>query len=344
MQIFELHFNPKAKEDKFFDSFVYEPENSYERKLGSLYVLGELTNALPNNLRLLNHLSSAVKSKYYGFSPKSQERALSEGLKKANEFLAEEVKKENVSWLGNLNFSLVSIKDLDLIFSKTGDIKILLIRGGQITDIGKNLDLQEIDPYPLKVFFNIVSGKLALNDIILVVSKEIYDFFLRRNIIKKLSQLSSFNEKKIKEILPSSLFSGKEGQGPCGACLLIFLNTDPTVAKKPKEMLFQKEKTLSFFSIFHPFKKIFRPFKIKTAFLKKIAKAFEKARGTKRPSKVKTDRGKTKKGKQTAVKNKKNKLFSPIPSLKISKEYKISKNLFLVFVLSLLLLLGFVIF
>ncbi|GAI13815.1 unnamed protein product, partial [marine sediment metagenome] len=46
MQVFELHFNPKLKEDQIFDSFVYEPENIYEKNLGSLYVIGELRNAL----------------------------------------------------------------------------------------------------------------------------------------------------------------------------------------------------------------------------------------------------------------------------------------------------------
>ena len=39
MQIFEFHFNPKLKEDKVFDSFVYEPESSYEKKLGNLYII-----------------------------------------------------------------------------------------------------------------------------------------------------------------------------------------------------------------------------------------------------------------------------------------------------------------
>ena len=36
MQIFELHFNPRQKEEETFDSFVFQPENVYEKKLGSL--------------------------------------------------------------------------------------------------------------------------------------------------------------------------------------------------------------------------------------------------------------------------------------------------------------------
>jgi len=196
MQLFEFHFNPKLKEDYFFDSFVYEPENAYEKKLGSLYLAGDLQNALPFNSKFLDNLAQIIKKNYYnswGQFPQTGtvpiEKALSESLKKANDFLAEEVKKENVSWLGNLNFAVLSIKDLNLCFTKTGNLKILLIRGGQIIDIGKNLDLQEIEPYPLKIFFNVVSGKLIQNDTILVLTKKIFDFFTQQNILDKISKV-----------------------------------------------------------------------------------------------------------------------------------------------------------
>ncbi len=160
MQIFELHFNPKLKEEQIFDSFIYEPENIYERKLGSLYMVGEIQNNLLQNLNFLDTLAKVIKRNYYTLSLKSPEKALSQGLKRVNDFLAEEVKKDNVSWLGNLNFAALSLKDFDLIFTKTGNLKLLLIRAGQIIDIGKNLDLREIEPYHLKIFFIVVTGKL----------------------------------------------------------------------------------------------------------------------------------------------------------------------------------------
>ncbi len=74
MQIFELHFNPKLKEDQIFDSFVYEPENTYEKNLGSLYIVGELQNALPQNSKFLDDLAKIIKKNYYTFSIKSPEK------------------------------------------------------------------------------------------------------------------------------------------------------------------------------------------------------------------------------------------------------------------------------
>ena len=309
MQIFELHFNPKLKEDQIFDSFVYEPENIYEKKLGSLYAVGELRNVLPQNLKLLDDIAKSIKKNYYTFSQKFPEKALSQSLKKTNEYLAEKVKKENVSWLGNLNFAVFSLKDFNLIFTKTGDIKILLLRAGQIIDIGKNLDLREIEPYPLKIFLNVVSGKLFQDDKILVLTKEIFEFFIQQNLLAKIAQTENIDSKKIKEILPSSFFTKGEGSKVSGICLLSVVKTEPT--KKHGAILFQSEKKFSFPKIRFPFK------------LPKIIK---------KPSSPKIKLPKIK-----------------IPTLgpiieKLRPKTNIKKRLILILVLAFVLLLGFLIF
>jgi len=260
MQIFELHFNPKLKKDKIFDSFVYEPENTYEKSLGSLYMVGELENTLPQNSKFLDNLSNIIKKNYYTFSVKSSEKALSQSLKKANEYLAEEVKKENVSWLGNLNFTILSLNNFNLIFTKTGELKILLLRGGEIIDIGKNLDLREIEPYPLKIFLNVVSGKLLPDDRILVLTKEVFEFLFQQNLLAKIAEAENINSKKIKEILPISLFTKDEGSKISGICFLLVLSAESKKAEKSQPILFQDKKKFRFPKIKLPFKlpKIFK--------------------------------------------------------------------------------------
>jgi len=272
MQIFELHFNPKLKEDQIFDSFVYEPENTYEKNLGSLYMIGELQNTLPQNSKFLDDLAKTIKKNYYTFSIKSPEKALSQCLKKANEYLAEKVKKENVSWLGNINFSVLSLNNLNLIFTKTGELKILLLRGGEIIDIGKNLDLREIEPYPLKIFLNVVSGKLLEGDRILVLTKEIFDFLFQQNLLAEIAKAEKINSKKIKEILPASLFAKDEGSKISGICFLAVLTAESEKAGKPEPILFQNEKKFSFPKIKLPFKfpKIFKKPKLPKIKLPKV--------------------------------------------------------------------------
>lgn len=239
MQIFEFHFNPdsKSKEKRVFDTFIYEPESAYEKKLGSLYITGEIKNNLPSNLRLLDNIAQIFKKNYYGLLLKSPEKSLSNASKKVNEFLAEEVKKENVDWLGNLNFGIISLNNFNLAFTKTGDLKIILLRNGQIIDIGKNLELQDIDPYPLKIFFNVVSGQLAENDIIIMLTREVSEFFQQENILAKFSQAEKIDAQIMKNIIPPPLFKKGAGAKVSGACLIIALT--PSSEKKAKPILFK---------------------------------------------------------------------------------------------------------
>ncbi len=302
MQIFEFHFNPRAKEDRFFSTFAYEPENMYEKRLGNLYAVAELKNALPSNSKLPENLAKAAKERYYTFSFKTQERAASEALKKANEFLTEEVKKENVSWLENLNFALLSINPIrnkisngagnyDLIFTKTGDIKILLLRAGRIIDIGKNLDLQEIDPYPLKIFFNIVQGQLAENDLLLVVTKELYSFFAREKILEKISQLKSanpvrsgvsneVNDKNLKGIFSPLYLQKKETPLISGICFLVSFSEEKPEGKK---ILLQKKKDFFFSKIYDILEKPLKALKRYSGFFKKYGKKESKEEIAKHP-------------------------------------------------------------
>lgn len=270
MQVFEFHFNPKIKGDLIFDSFCYEPENIYEKRLGSLYIVGELKNVLPNDLNFLEKISQFIKTRYYNYYLKTPEEALRECLKGLNEFLTREVKKENVNWLGNLKLAVVSLcpsqksGDGYLNFSKIGDIKIFLLRGGKINEISKGIDFQEIEPYPLKIFSNIVSGKLIEEDLLLILTQEVSSFFVEKwrintshnqktkknkdlvfseTLLEKIAKIIPFKEKGLKEILKTR---EKEFLKISGICLLIHFSKKEELKEffafreKPKEVSLSK--------------------------------------------------------------------------------------------------------
>ncbi len=220
MQIFEIHFNPKKQEHKIIDSFVYEPENVYEKRLGNLYMAVELTQALPQNARFLNSLASVIKKEYYGAGlKKSCQQSLQNSLKKANEFLDEDVQKGNVSWLGNLNFGILSFSNFILNFTKIGQIEVFLIRKGQILNISQNLESQE-EIHPLKVFSSIVTGKLVQDDKIIVLNKDVFNALSQnKDFLNQLGQMS--DEKGVREILKRNkqIFSDVSG-----ICLLLMVN------------------------------------------------------------------------------------------------------------------------
>jgi len=245
MQVFEFHFNPKIREDLIFDSFCYEPENIYEKRVGSLYMAGMLKNILPQNSQFLNNLAKVIKEKYYCPVFRVPENSLKESLRTANESLERIAKSGNVSWLGNLNFATLSLRNFELNFTKVGNLKILLLREGEVIDIDQKLKFQEIEPYPLKIFGNIVSGKLAENDIILVLTKEVFDYFQNQAILDRIAKLTPFNEKQLKEILNNKK---EEFTGISGICLLIFLNKEALYQKK-EAILFQPKTKLKEFSL-----------------------------------------------------------------------------------------------
>jgi len=254
MKIFEFHFNPKASQETIFESLCHDPENIYEKRLGSLCLAGFLDNALPQNQKFLSNLSKTIKEQYYKNSSLKQERALRDTLKKANQHLEKTAKEGDVSWLGNLNFAVTTFKNFDFNFTRVGEMKIYMLRKGQIIDIDQKLKYEEIEPYPLKIFGNIVSGKLAEGDIVMVLTKEAAGFFLKQgfllNIAKSVQsqtkQLKS-EERAIKEIFNSK----KEDLSKIsGVCLLMLLSKE--TAAKERETLVQT-RTLGSFS----FKKMF---------------------------------------------------------------------------------------
>jgi len=197
MKIFEFAFNPKKRKDRFFEVFSYEPKSPKEKPRGSLYVIGELNNALEFNSRFLRRLSTTIQTEYHGSSLKGTAPALKAALKSANQFLLQESKKGNVDWLGNLHCAIlvfVTVKEKKTIFhlAKTGNLKVFLRRQGTLVDVGKNLDAHS-SKQPGKVFGNVVSGSLVPHDSVFAQSKEVFDILLKE---KSLSQLGAFKEAK----------------------------------------------------------------------------------------------------------------------------------------------------
>jgi len=248
MQVFEFHFNPNLEPNLIFDSFCYEPENIYERKMGSLYMAGLLRNVLPKNLHFLERLQKLIKERYYLRTISTPEKSLKESLKETNEFLEGVVKRGDVSWLGNLNFAVISLKDFKLNFTKVGGIKIFLLRRGQVTDIDKKLRFQDIEPYPLKVFPNLVSGKLAENDLILVLTKEVSEFFQTEGILNEIAKFGRFSEREFKEILEEKR---EILLHVSGICLAIVLTREVFLGKK-EAILPRVKKEFSLKEVFSP--------------------------------------------------------------------------------------------
>jgi len=231
MEVLEFHFNPpssneeKLKIERVFDSFCFEPENTYEKRMGNLYLIGELKHPIERNLRFLERIAEVAKQKYYSDFLKTPEQALKDTLKSLNNFFEKELRRENTNWMGNLSLALLSLvqrenSEWEINFTKIGRTKLLLLRAGKITDIGEKLNTQEIEPYPLKVFSNLVNGSLIEGDIILVLTEEVFESFQKENILQQLEKAEKFTGEKFKKILKQK---DKELKKIFGICVFIYL-------------------------------------------------------------------------------------------------------------------------
>jgi len=226
MQVSEFQFNPKLKKDTIFESFCYEPENEQEKKLGNLYIVAEIQNNAINNSQFLNNLATLLKQEYYSYSLGSPEEEFKKALKKANQFLIQKAEQEEaLDWLKNLNLAIFSLSSQSenenkwqIHFSKKGSIKII---------ISREKEIQEINQKPSKTIENITSGELLENDKIMVFTEQVFDFLENNNLIEKISSFS--RKKEINKILKEYK---KDLSKMSGIFLLIILK--PDLKKKSK--------------------------------------------------------------------------------------------------------------
>ncbi|MFA5387017.1 MAG: hypothetical protein WCX23_02755 [Candidatus Paceibacterota bacterium] len=206
MKAFEFYFNPGTKKELAFETFCFEPENPQEKALGSLYLAGSITGKEDNGDKLLSELATLIKTQYYQPANESPESALKEVLNQANKLLTGLDSKDR-----QISFFVLSFKEGEINFSIFGEeIKIVFLQKGKISKVNK---AAKKEPF---VFKNIMSGNLGIKDSGLILSSDILDFFLEKNILEKI--ISEKDSKQIERIL--SKFK-KETKALSGFCLLL---------------------------------------------------------------------------------------------------------------------------
>jgi hypothetical protein len=201
MKIFQFFINPNLREDFVFDCFCFEPKNVYERRSGSLYIVGNVKAPSLKNSQFLKKTANFIKENFYKKVALGPEKALRETLKETNGFLEEEIKKENHLWLGGIRIAVLNLKNLKLNFAKAGKVKIQLIRGGKTYNLEKKLKTKESKVFSPKIFGKVASGKLLVDDLILVENEEVFTFLNKEGFFKIFEKEFPFDEKKVKKLL-----------------------------------------------------------------------------------------------------------------------------------------------
>ena len=145
------------------DVVSYTGNNSQERALGSLYLMGHAKYGEEDLGYVVSLISSLARREYYseqslkGQDPK---QAFEHTLKKLNEVLEDFFKNKSLT----LNIGLAAIAGEQLFLSKLGKFKVGLARNGEYIDVLNNLLLFQKSEEDERQFSNVISGGLQPGD------------------------------------------------------------------------------------------------------------------------------------------------------------------------------------
>ena len=199
MKVFDFRFSPRRKDIAFYCSY-FQPKNEKTNNLGTLFIVGEISNAFSKDKVILNQLADEIKEEFYQSGQQADEQ-FKKALRRANKFLANLANQGNINWLGNLNFAVLNINDFNLQFSKTGNIKILLQRGREFLDISENLEFQHLPFSSLEKFSTTAIGRLSLNDRLYILTSQVADLFSNEDLLSEFLEISELKFKTIKGII-----------------------------------------------------------------------------------------------------------------------------------------------
>lgn len=192
MKIKELIVN--AKEPTVYcESFVYEPSNVEEEKLGHLCMVGRIKNVSETSFYLLNLLASRIKREYYHGSHKSLSVAFEQALKQGNQLLKEI--ETRIDWLGNLDFLIVAGFKRKIYFTSLGRMRAFILRKKKVIDILGDLIPEKDVLFP---FATILHGNLSKEDILIFSTSNI---FSKEKLMKFGEKLLLIEGKKVSKLI-----------------------------------------------------------------------------------------------------------------------------------------------
>lgn len=173
----------------FIRTFHYTGENITKSNLGTLIGVFEIDEMSEDCAYIVNFLASVAKKEYFSNPRRGAIESFEGALHKINLALSELVKHGNVTWLGKLHGTLGVLEKNNIHFSVTGQSSILLIRNESISDISAGLASEESRIHPIKTFVEVSSGRLNLDDRILLTSPELLALFSLEELAKNVRRM-----------------------------------------------------------------------------------------------------------------------------------------------------------
>ncbi len=194
----------------FIRTFSYTGENISKSNLGTLIGIFEIDDISEDSAYIVNFLASVAKKEYWSNPRRGAIESFEAALHKINLALSELVKHGNVSWLGRLHGTIGVLEKNNFHFSVTGQAKILLLRNDGISDISTGLASEESRIHPIKTFVEVSSGRLMLDDRVILTSPELLALFSLEELAKNAKRM---NRERFMQFLKTALVNELDMSG-----------------------------------------------------------------------------------------------------------------------------------
>lgn len=239
-KILEFQFNPAhTREPKlpvwlrrkhrqyFFESSRFCPANKIEKPLANLCLMAETASNDFKARQILISLARVMRKEYYRFFYPDPADCFKWALEQGNRFLSRQIKQDNNSFLGKINFTALSCRaDLSISLAKIGHAPILLLTNNEVFDLSRSLSQEGL---PFQYFSNVIEGEIKPQDKLLLLTQDVFEVFDEEEMLRWL--LTANSTKEIKKIFQQKKQALRQA---VGACLIVY-------AKRPFKIPFWKK-------------------------------------------------------------------------------------------------------
>lgn len=172
----------------FVRSFISKPPQELEKRRGKLFGLIEIESSDQKISDLINLIIEEIKINYYSQKENADaknpiETVFQSALQKVNLSIAAflETKQINLD-LEKINIIIGVIVGKELYFSYVGKLNIFLFQflrkeEYRIIDIFETTKTPPTSPHPLKIFSQVISGKIGPRDTLFLTTPNLLDYF-----------------------------------------------------------------------------------------------------------------------------------------------------------------------
>ncbi|MAG28994.1 hypothetical protein CL632_02515 [bacterium] len=193
LSIFELT-NPRSKSKK-------------------IVVFSEIEISDKDNDAIIEQIANEIKNQFFNAPTETSEYAFENALTKANIKIKDKLLAKPKNWLSKIHIVVLATSGEEVHLASVGNIHAFLTHNQKIVDVLKSPS-QTQTPNPVKLFTNIVSGKLAIGNSMVLINESVLDY-LSIERIRKCAQENTPNEAiiKLNELLSRAPESKQFGLG-----------------------------------------------------------------------------------------------------------------------------------